>query len=436
MDRSQDTSIYLHEDIIYAILDYLQHDRQTLASCSLISHAWVSPSRRYLYHTITVKFQASNALAFIEFLRTCPDARSFLRALTLDGRLGHQPVIRLQENVVRTIIKEAISLRSLVLVDILLSHGSADLPAATGDSSSPSLDRLQIVNATFLNDEQYLALLDVVCACSSIDTLDLSVYIDSETQKLSSPEVYRDAMVFPAVRDLAFQLPSEISLSPLYQKIQRSALSNGSLTSISFCGLRRVIDGPTCGEVYNFCEVIINGARRTLQNLEFHAGENFYWRVDENSPVWDALDLSEHDQLQNLVLALECEDLPYAGEELTWTLRNYAHLFQHHPPPSLKCLTFKIRVPYNRDTLPYLRQYKKYLTTASYRPFWDAMDDALSRLGLGSSPQVVLEYVGPWDGLLQTRGEIEVVTQQLFPITHQKGKLRVAFSTSFPRWGY
>ncbi|KAF9442719.1 hypothetical protein P691DRAFT_461233 [Macrolepiota fuliginosa MF-IS2] len=62
----------LPPELYSLIASYLSDDKQTLASCALISPSWLSASRIYLFHTITLTY--NNVYAFLALLN--PDSAS------------------------------------------------------------------------------------------------------------------------------------------------------------------------------------------------------------------------------------------------------------------------------------------------------------------------------------------------------------------------
>ena len=69
------------------VIDFLQHDNTALKSCGLVQRDWLSPARRHLFRTLEV-FPDGNSYGgihyLLRFLKTCDDARAYLRDLTLN----------------------------------------------------------------------------------------------------------------------------------------------------------------------------------------------------------------------------------------------------------------------------------------------------------------------------------------------------------------
>ncbi|KAI0364430.1 hypothetical protein BV20DRAFT_956278 [Pilatotrama ljubarskyi] len=427
----------LHVDLIYAIIDHLQDAKRTLAQCSLVGRSWLAPSRRHLFRSMTVRAtgpRASGGLqAFISFLQASSDARAFLRFLTLDcdAALNRDSPSRhtLDEDQITAILNAAVNLHHLRINGAHFTGRRPSSSLANSINPSLSLNHLEFTDNHPLEEELFVALLDIICSFAHIGTLVLNVYISSpDGPALQKLERYADEAVFPAIRSLIYQLPTTLPLMPLYRAMQRSNQTHESLTSISFIGLRRT---QTRRNVHDFCETIISGARKTLQDLEFHPEVVVLYEAASESQAWDMPDLSECHCLRQLTLPLECQDMPYSGQELAWQLDAHSNMLKQLPPPSLERLMFKVRIPYNRDTSRYLALYVKYLE--SHQPSYDALDLAL--VALPSSPQVIFDFVGPWCGIAPVQ-DLQRCMQGLLPCLHEKGLLRAVQSTSFPRWRY
>ncbi|OJT02634.1 hypothetical protein TRAPUB_6815 [Trametes pubescens] len=431
----------LHEDIIHAILDYLQDDKPALAICSLTSRAWTSPCRRHLFRDIAVaispyKFR-DRIEAFVGFLRDSYDARAYIQTLTFKADIYNPFPANLDVVAFRAILDTASYLRRFTLVDMFLTdEHSRKYTCAADTQPTVSLPHLAVSSNRKLTEEQYVTLLDVLFQTfAQIGTLELDVFVAPSTRHgapLRLLAKYVDMAVFPAIDNLVFHPPSNLPLSSLYHMLHRSLISNRSPSSVSFHGTRGDHD-EVRARVSEFCDIVIDGVRNVLRELEFHPGTAVFRRAVNASEVWNLPNLSQHHQLRTLTLPLECEDIPYSGEELTWMLDSHAHILLRYPPPSLERLVLKVRIPYNQDTLPYLQGYVDYLTHAPYRSSWAALDIAFS--SLPSAPQVAFEFVGPWQGFASSE-ELERCMRELLPDTHKKGVLRVTLEKSFPRWNF
>lgn len=454
----------LHEDIIHAILEYLQYDKLTLAICSLTCRAWTSPCRRHLFRDITVEISPykhpGRIEAIVSLLRESYDARAYLQTLAFKADIYNPFPANLDVVAFREILEAARSLRRFTLVDMFITdEHSRRYTTAANTQPTISLPHLAISSNRNLTEGEYVTLLDVLLQTfAHLETLDLDVFMGASTHRDETVPLrllarYSDTAVFPTIDNLVFHPPSDLPLPPLYDMLRDSLVSSPSPSTVSFHGIRSDHE-EVRARVSEFCEIVIDGAREVLHELEFHPGTAVFRRAVNactstyarcpfvialiNEPsfsldtaeVWNLPNLSQHHQLKALTLPLECEEFPYSGEELTWMLDSHAHILLQHPPPSLERLVLKVRIPYNRDTVPYLQGYVTYLTHAPYRSSWAALDVALS--SLPSSPQVVIDFVGPWQGVASA-GELGRCMRELLPDTHKKGVLRVALEVrSFP----
>lgn len=68
-------------DLVFAVLDYLQLDRPTLASCALVSKEWLYPARVHLYRDTIPLFYQSYLTGFLAFLSS-PSNNIFTSPIT------------------------------------------------------------------------------------------------------------------------------------------------------------------------------------------------------------------------------------------------------------------------------------------------------------------------------------------------------------------
>lgn len=77
-------------DLVYNIAGHLDGDRSSLASCTLVSTSWLSPSRAHLWREISIDVE-SQFDGFVEFLQECRHLCQYIRELSLIGEDREDP---------------------------------------------------------------------------------------------------------------------------------------------------------------------------------------------------------------------------------------------------------------------------------------------------------------------------------------------------------
>ncbi|EKM50347.1 uncharacterized protein PHACADRAFT_201187 [Phanerochaete carnosa HHB-10118-sp] len=76
----------LPQELIDQIVDALSSSKHSLRVCTLVAHAWLPSSRRYLF--ASVQLSEDKFVEFLAFARTCAFGPQYIRELTFNG---HQP---------------------------------------------------------------------------------------------------------------------------------------------------------------------------------------------------------------------------------------------------------------------------------------------------------------------------------------------------------
>ena len=116
----------LPQELYEVIIDYLYDDKASLASCSLVSKAWIPTARLHLFRTIrhTLAFDAAAAGKLIQdmtrFLQEAPSIALLVRDLYLQAAI---PASRscVEEEDVSSLLKLLPQLQSLTMKHVLLT---------------------------------------------------------------------------------------------------------------------------------------------------------------------------------------------------------------------------------------------------------------------------------------------------------------------------
>ncbi|KAI0633480.1 hypothetical protein C8Q77DRAFT_1157688 [Trametes polyzona] len=425
----------LNEDVIYAILEHLQGTKWALWRCSLVCRAWLAPARYYLFRRIIVRgtLCKDDMPYFMEFFDSSSYARNYMHALTLNADIYlNNPRVVVNLGILHTIIKTTPHFRSLTINNVALNRDLAhDGPTPEGGPISPRLDFLHFRVGWRHIEKQYFGFLDLLCSCASIGILFLH---GITTHNPISPDVadrlqvFADHVnkgVFPPIEQFIYHLSTELlSMLPLYEKIGQVARTSGALKRISYRGLKCMNPDSLRDRITEFYDTIIAGARDSLVELEFYSGPRVYREGTAPPEIWDKPDLSGHHKLERLTLALECELMPWCAKELIWALTSHTYILRTFTPPSLKVITFKVGVPYNRDAEPYQDRYLKYLRSPAYELHWANFDAALAELP--GSPQVILDFVGHWE-TMGDKDELKKCMDGLLPRLRRENRLSLAY---------
>ncbi|KAI0327245.1 hypothetical protein GY45DRAFT_1150603 [Cubamyces sp. BRFM 1775] len=433
------TSISVPEDVIYTVLSHLKDDKPALSKCSVVCRTWLRYSRRYLFHTITLNYAMNGGLpiqrrgglpAFAGFLRTCADARQYLQRLVLSAqlwRIASMPdlgPLELRGDELLGVLKAGGNIQQLTLDNVSwVDSGDAVVP-----SSRRTLKHLEI-QQWIRSDEEVLDVLKLIAAFEHLDVLVLSLsegFIEDTTGRLAN---HAETGQFPSVHSLVYETSPEWPATPLYRIMERSCQRHRDmLAHISFI----TWDSTDSWErITEFCRFICNSdVRFHLRGLEFNAGSGRTLWSAVSLPDWGVLNLSRLEALEQLTLALDCENVTYVGQELSSKLDAYAFVLRTRPPPALQQLTIKLYIPNNTDE-ELRRSRLEYMRRNTRRPAWTALDEASQ--ALPTSPQIVFDCVGPWGDTIRC-GAVGQCLQELLPRTHARGQLRWMISASFARW--
>ncbi|KAH9891288.1 hypothetical protein C8Q73DRAFT_118669 [Cubamyces lactineus] len=423
-------STSIPQDIIYDIIDHLQHDTAALSKCSVVCRAWLHPSRRHLFRAVTVYHGSASVqnrrglAAFVDFLRACVDARHFLQHLTLSSEIWRpqagipdfDTALPLDIDEFFAILDTAVNIQHLTLTDVSWT----DNAAWAAPHPRRTLKRLD-VEEWIGSDQEVLQVLKLIGAFERLDLLTLSLFAERSYTEDTTGLFDNHAQTghFPSVHSFRYYTSPEWCATPLYQTIARSCCrGRDTLARITF----RIWDyADSWKRITEFCGFVCDtDVRFHIRELDFDPGNGSTLWSTVSLPDWGVLDLSRLEELVHLTLALNCEDAPTIGQELSKKLNTYAYIFRTHPPPALRNLVIKLHVPdgtYDDDRKPRVETLQR----ASYRPAWSTFDGALN--ALPTSPQVVFDCVELW-GEMVDREAIDQCFKELLPQVHARGLLQ------------
>ncbi|TBU42020.1 hypothetical protein BD309DRAFT_963989 [Dichomitus squalens] len=213
---SQNSPIHIDIDVQFAILEHLDesHTKDTIASCAMLNHEWLSVFRPALFRSITVKPHADKRLSsFIDFLLSHPDVAAYIQELVLSGEAAQSLTDRyITVREYQAVMATLSHLRKLRLVSLVignqflsatphpemeaLPHGPVrplqslhiDDCDSIGSSESP----------TWTHDPR--PLLDILCASLSINNLTIDNTCGSNLYDKQSTHHILSALIEPQHR--------------------------------------------------------------------------------------------------------------------------------------------------------------------------------------------------------------------------------------------
>ena len=275
-------SMAIPQDIIYIIIDHLQDDVPALLKSSVICQAWLHPSRRHLFHTVTV-YHGPNSVqnrrgipSFIDFLRTCADARQFLQHLTLSSEVWRPQAgvpnfditLPLIGDELFAVLDAAIHIQHLTLVDISWMDNTSWIAPL----HRRTLNKLGI-EVWIGSDQEVLDVLKLISAFDRLEVLELSLfaercYTEDTTGLLDN---HAETGHFPSVHSFQYYTSPEWRAAPLYQTITRSCCRDrNTLAQVSFHVWNYA---DSWKRITEFCEFVCHtDVRLHVRQLEFDPG--------------------------------------------------------------------------------------------------------------------------------------------------------------------
>ena len=159
----------LPTELWYIVIDFLQHDNKALKSCGLVHRDWLSAARSHLFNTLEICPRASYAdlHTFLRFLKTCNDARAYLRNLTLNCAAvfpSSEATEQFSASHLYTVVSTLVGLKQLTIVG--LAFDSFPVPV----EKRLAISTLEIIGCRYHNDD-ISTVTNIIRMFSSIGTL-------------------------------------------------------------------------------------------------------------------------------------------------------------------------------------------------------------------------------------------------------------------------
>ncbi|KAI1794411.1 hypothetical protein LXA43DRAFT_1091930 [Ganoderma leucocontextum] len=323
----------LPPDLEFIIIDHFLHDKPTLAACSLVCSRWLPPSRRHLFHAITIKPRKDlSPDRMADFLRALEDSdegkpewaiRMHIKKITLDGSFWEPdtvvPTLTCPLNFLCGVLSRLPQLASLCVIKLLM-------PDDLSQESDPprfELDELIVHSCYSRSHDDPRHLFALLGTFSSIRSLALINWWAWMRNALPTSSL--GAFSPPTLRSLTVERIHHVVASAIYALLAKSpSLTNGTLTHVSVVALE-------CEDLRAFSD-FAKIAGPAFREVELRVDADVVGHLD----LLRVISLATCTALRSLVLCIDClfDDSAFMVDQhadtTRWALHAYTQILYEH----------------------------------------------------------------------------------------------------------
>ena len=223
----------LPTELWHIVIDFLQHDNTTLKSCGLVRRDWLSAARRHLFRTLEVFPDGSSYGGIhnlLRFLKTCDDARAYLRDLTLNCAAmvrSSQTPEQFSASYLYSAVSSLPGLKRLTIIGLAFD----DFPVPV--EKRLAISTLDLIGCRHHNDD-ISTVANIIRMFSSIETLSVEGYFSRDaTFKSSNGRILPQTEIRHLMCDTIGTEP--LAVAYLYDIVDHTESPGSTLESIHFC---------------------------------------------------------------------------------------------------------------------------------------------------------------------------------------------------------